>query len=273
MGLVADARVFALVDRHASVRERIARSVQALIIRLWRQFNGHYSDRAVALFAAEAAQVVRAGQVQTATLTQSYLLLVLAEMGAGPRQPSDLRLAEDLRSGVTADEEWERVVRGFRYLRSNGVSLDEALERSETRAAVLAGYDLSLAMREASRQTLQEAPAVSGWRRIIHPELSKSGTCGLCVVAADRVYRVEELLPLHGRCKCTVLPIVGADDPGSKLNAADLKGLYAAAGSTAAEDLKRTRYKVQQHGELGPVLARAGDHWRGAAEVEAGARS
>lgn len=266
---MAEPAVVGLVDRHAAGRDRISRTVQARVGRLWRQFHGHYSDPAVAQFAAAAAQLVRSGQFQTANLTQAYLLRVLTEMGRPPRRPPGLQLPRDLRTGVSVDAEFERIVAYYRYLQSQGVPPVEAGQRSERRAVLVAETDLSLAMREASRQTLTGVPAVTGWRRVIHPEQSAGGTCGLCVVAADRIYHVAELLPLHARCHCTTLPIVGKDDPGHKLNTADLKAIYAAAGSTAAEDLKRTRYTVHHHGELGPVLGRAGDHWRGPADVDA----
>ncbi len=38
------------------------------------------------------------------------------------------------------------------------------------------------------------------------------------------------------------------------MNADDLQKLYDDAGSSKAADLKRTRYRVDEHGELGPVL-------------------
>ena len=253
----------ALVARQASARDRVASTVQAMVVRLWRQFHGHYDDRAVTAFAAQSARVVRTGQSQTANLTQAYLLRVLAEMGHAPRRPADLRLPPDLRQGVTVDEEFERIVREYRYHRSQGVTVTDSSQRAETRATLVADSDLTLAMREATRQTLVPVKTVTGYRRVIHPELSKGGTCGLCVVASDRVYSVEELLPVHARCACTVAPIVGKFDPGHRLNRADLEALYAAAGSTGAEDLKRTRYKVHQHSELGPTLVAADDHWKG----------
>jgi hypothetical protein len=109
---------------------------------------------------------------------------------------------------------------------------------------------------------------VKRYRRVLRPELSVTGSCGLCIAASDRIYRVRELMPIHPpSCKCTTLPIVGDDDPGRSLNRVDLDRLYAEAGSTAAADLRRTRYKVNEHGEFGPVLTRAGDSFRGPGNV------
>jgi hypothetical protein len=90
-------------------------------------------------------------------------------------------------------------------------------------------------------------------------------------VASDRTYKSKDLMALHDRCKCTVLPIVNGQDPGLTLNGADLAAFYKSAGSTGAADLKKTRYVVHQHGELGPVLRAAGDKFTGPAQVAANA--
>ena len=37
---------------------------------------------------------------------------------------------------------------------------------------------------------------IRAYRRVIHPELSKGGTCGLCIAASDRIYFVDDLLAL-----------------------------------------------------------------------------
>ena len=120
----------------------------------------------------------------------------------------------------------------------------------------------SLAARLASQQTLVRAAAkderIIGYRRIIHPEKSDGGVCGLCVAAANQVYRVTELLPIHNRCKCTIAPVTTAHDPGHTLNRDDLDKLYEhAGGTTSGAALKRTRYQIEHHHELGPVLTRA----------------
>lgn len=98
---------------------------------------------------------------------------------------------------------------------------------------------------------------VTGWRRVIHPELSEGGTCGLCVAATTRVYTTGNLQPIHEGCHCTVLPIVGDDDPGDALNRLDLGNLYEAAGDTTdGWTLKQTRYQVGDDGQLVAVRTR-----------------
>lgn len=42
------------------------------------------------------------------------------------------------------------------------------------------------------------------WKRMTSP----GETCGLCVQAADRVYKKADLAPIHAHCRCTIAPLV-----------------------------------------------------------------
>ncbi len=63
------------------------------------------------------------------------------------------------------------------------------------------------------------------------------------------------------------MAIVGDEDPGVRINREDLERLYAAAGSTSGDDLKRIRVTVNEHGELGPILSAADDSFRDQQQV------
>ena len=100
---------------------------------------------------------------------------------------------------------------------------------------------------------------VIGFRRVIRPELSKHGSCGLCVVAATNWYTIEHLKPIHHLCKCVTVPVTKDEDPGFRWNQEDLRrnldAIYGAAGGTTSGDkLKRIRVKITEHGELGSML-------------------
>ncbi|UOR02070.1 hypothetical protein MUN77_01680 [Leucobacter allii] len=105
---------------------------------------------------------------------------------------------------------------------------------------------------------------ILGWRRVIRPEMSKTGVCGLCVVAATRWYTRGDLKAIHHRCECITLPVTRSADPGLRWNAEDLKAnldyIYAGYdgkskyGATSGRRLKRIRVVVREHGELGPTL-------------------
>lgn len=132
-----------------------------------------------------------------------------------------------------------------------------AQHEMEMRTERMVNDDIAMAARQGAQDAMKAAPrgSITGYRRVLHPELSTTGSCGLCVAASDRVYKIGELLPIHNLCKCEVVPIYGKRDPGSQINDEDLAVLYAEAGdTTAGRELKRERYEVFDHPELGPVL-------------------
>lgn len=185
------------------------------------------------------------------------------------RQRADEAAAETADPGLP----YGRVADQYRF---QVVTKDLPPERSRAfalaRIAAVAETDITLAVREQVRANLIDARDVQGYRRILRPELSESGPCGLCVVAADRLYKVQDLKPIHDRCCCEVLPIVGDLDPGIDLNREDLDRIYATAGSTGGSKrergaLKKIRVAIAENGELGPVLVNADHHHRGPREV------
>jgi len=167
---------------------------------------------------------------------------------------------------MTTEAIFQRPAETFRYVAAQGNKsglrwIDDAKAQSNLRISNLVDDNLMLTQRLAQQEVLAQAvnldkpgPKIIGYRRVIHPEQTKTGTCGMCIAAADRIYHIKELMPLHLRCKCTVAAITAAHDPGDDANSIDLKTLYEHAGGKTVSHLKRTRYDVDEHGELGPVL-------------------
>jgi hypothetical protein len=216
----------------------------------------------------ELAGISLTAQRTSSGLTASYLQMTLRLLGS----PLGKRLAIGaavgvgafaVRKGIDLARAYERPMETIRYEQSQGVEPEQARERGRLRLLSMLDTDIQLAARDAARNVLRESDDVSGYRRILRPEMSRGTSCGLCVAASDRVYSVEELLPLHPGCHCGVAPIVGEHDPGRELNEADFAALYGAAGSTAAADLRDVEVAVKMHGELGPVLVDARHHFRG----------
>ncbi|QIG58680.1 MuF-like minor capsid protein [Gordonia phage DatBoi] len=267
-----------LIDVYANRRNaRIARSRSHLDM-LWRKVNP-YDGREVQDFAEQASLISAASQQYIAMLTATKQTNALDLLGAGgldfaPKVPDEVRLynpdqeyryAKPVRTRTNTgfsqrlplEEVFNRPARQYRHLRSVGKSHQEALDSSAERVKIAIETNVVLAEREAESQTLvaaQKSKKILGWRRILHPEKSEGGCCGLCIAAADRTYDVKELRAIHNRCKCDVLPITKSNDPGLELNTEDLRSLYSEAGSTAGTDLKKLRFLVESHGELGPVL-------------------
>ncbi|QAU06354.1 MuF-like minor capsid protein [Gordonia phage WhoseManz] len=133
-----------------------------------------------------------------------------------------------------------------------------AQQEMEVRLERMVNDDLSMANRSAFRNAINAAPkgVITGYRRVLHPELSQSGqSCGLCVAASTRIYKKKDLLPIHNLCNCEPIEIVKGRDVGQQINDEDLDTLYGEAGfSTHRTDLSNTKYTVFNHPELGPVL-------------------
>jgi hypothetical protein len=264
-------RILALVNAQAANRDQVSSNVRAAVRRALAGVTDWYDPRQVDAFVQAAVEAIRGGRKITAGVTEAYLRQQLDLLGVDPGRRSPT--PADNPRGVPATEEWARPVKTYRYARLEGLDELEAAERAGRRAELMADTDLTLAMRDASRDLLAPLAKVRGWRRLVHPELSAGGTCGLCVVASDRLYKRAELLPIHDRCRCTVGPVVdGQTDPASWLNQDALAQLYEDAGGNTAAKLARTRYRINDHGELGPVLAEQGDDFRDAGDV-AGDRS
>lgn len=267
------AAVTALVESQAEARSRVSLAVQAGAVASLLQGDDWYDSQAITGMARRIVRLVEPGQRQVAASTDGYLSRVssllagrrVAPVGAG----SKLRIAA-LRRGVSHEGVYGRLADQYRWLRSVGKSADEAQSLVGHRVEVVADMDIALASRDQEHRFMLVRD-VDGWRRIIHPELSKGGSCGLCIVAADRKYTRGDLKPIHAGCHCEILPIINGVDPGLSLNKADLKRFYAEAGGTAAKKLKRTRYVVREHGEVGPVLVNAADEWRGPEDLPAAA--
>lgn len=267
-------RITALVDRQGQARATLTGNLVAFLLRLWRSLeqDQRYSEAETRRVAAQMAAAVGQARRATASATDAYLRAVFAEYDREIRGLT-VTVPDDAR-GIPGVEEYLRPVKEYRRARLMGLDDLAALDRAATRLEVMADMDLSLAARDASAQVMQWTG--TAWRRVVRPELSAGGSCGLCVAVSTRLFKSAELQPLHERCKCLVLPVVvsGGEtfDPGLDLNAADLGQLYRDAGSTSREDLKRTRYRIESHGELGPVLRAGGDNFRGPREVAADLR-
>jgi hypothetical protein len=282
------AAVAHLSEQIIAARARAAVWAKAAIGGLWVKVNP-YDDKAVAAFATRAAELMGSAQTAAARAAAAGQAQQLAAAGirvdAAPSNPVDIRAPkariadgkiELHHHGVTVDygddtvkvsardattaKVFERPAVTFRYVESTGA--DDAAQQASLRIDTLIDDNLMLAQRLAQQEVIAKAvdldapsaPKITGYRRVIHPELSRTGTCGLCIAAADRIYHVAELLPIHAHCKCTIAAVTENHDPGDDVNQADFKALYKAAGGTSAAHLKRTRYQIDDHGELGPVL-------------------
>lgn len=259
-----------LLDQYAQAAADVQdRAVQAGVA-LWLGFEAWYDSAAVAAAAAQAARVSTTGQDIIAGSARQFVANIVALLRGGPVIVPRTTLPP-IRSGAPGELVHTRPAEAFRKAYATGKSYQEAVNIALGRAESLQVGDMSLRERDAQQALMREL-GVAEFRRVVRPELAKTGSCGLCIAASDRIYKVAALMPMHGNCHCKMVPILGEDDPGNSLNNLDLERLYADAGgedgpSTNPKLLKRARYAVNEHGEYGPVLTKPGDSFRDRSKV------
>lgn len=257
-----------LATQQAAAQGQLTDRTIGQLGRLWAAVTDHGDPEQLATFVSRASVVVRTAEIATGRVTEAYLRQVLRQLDVTVPAGTLVNLPVSLRGGVPLDDVLLRPAATVRYLESVDTPRPAAVDAGLARLGAIAVTNLQLALRQATVDVLQRAPGTRGYRRILRPYLSKGGSCGLCIAAADRVYGRSDLMPIHGNCRCAVLPITKAGDPGIRLNEQDLARLYGnAAGSTEAARLKATRYRVEEHGELGAVLVPQGQRFRDAGEA------
>lgn len=258
-----------LVRAQDAARTAIAVQSAALAARAARSFSGWYDPLAITEWAAALVRMLEPLQVTLARSTDAYLAQVSSAITGRRVRPSGAIDVSSLRQGITHAGAYARATDAYRWQQSQWdkvaarvvskepgtpptmvLPIEAAVQRVET----VADLDAQLVTARQSQASMQRQSDLTGYRRVVHPEMSKGGTCGLCAAASTRLYGPRELMPIHARCACTTVPVYDHADVGAELNSVDLAMLYRHAGSTAGGDLKRTRYRVDEHGELGPVL-------------------
>lgn len=284
----ATAALLPLIDGLDAMREQLTGTAMRLVTDSVQNFHGWYSTDAITAWTQRTVSDVQAVLATMAGLVDAYTANIVGEMTGGHVRPAGAIDVTQLRQGITHAGAYGRVADTYRYQQSRAdqaakqlltaptpavPQLVSPLDAALQRAADVANTDAQKVLQQQTAKTLQAAAdagaPIIGWRRVIHPEMSKSGTCGLCVAASTRIYKTGDLMPLHTDCHCVPVPVTLAHDPGAMINDADLGQLYAAAGSTGRADLKKTRYQVYDNGELGPTLAPEGAKQRSPRQVAA----
>lgn len=281
-----------LIEMQAKLAGGLSLQTIKMLLKLWTPFRDWTDYDLGVAQAARSATTVEAAMKAARQRERAYLKRVYKELRL--EMPTDEEIDTDggkliipgsveiyQRQGVTPLEVYQRPLEEFRYWKSTGLGDRESMQHMQERVMTIADTDITLTRREEIRRIFNNTPEVTGYRRIIHPELSEDGTsCGLCVVASQRLYESGALMPIHNECNCSVLPVTADQDPGLELNADDLERLYEAAAlaaeanaeegaqSNTAKDLLKTKVSFTEHGELGPIIStgnRSGSKQRKAA--------
>jgi hypothetical protein len=252
------ARITFWVEQYARAIEAIRQGFIAALLRLFTRpkLSVWYDDKATEEVASQAANLSQRAQLAVEGAARQYIANVHAEITDTAPVVKSVTLPP-IRGGADPVEVYTRPVEAFQRRMSTTGDQEVAQYAATFRATDLADGDTMLTSR-AAEVAQMKAHGIKHYRRVIHPELSAGGTCGLCIAASTRIYNIATLQPMHLRCKCTVLEIAGDIDAGALMNEQDLEALYGAAGGTEGRKLKETRYKINEHGEYGPVLTKHG---------------
>lgn len=138
-----------------------------------------------------------------------------------------------------------------------GRNLKVAASSFAERMAREVNTDITLAERSTTFMHTAGDPRITGYRRV----LGIGEHCALCVAAATRTYRSEDLRPIHDHCQCSTEAIYTTEPIGDRKA---LTELYAMAnGRTDAKSLGAIRVdgvlaaRIVNTPSLGPTLVAA----------------
>jgi hypothetical protein len=222
-----------LIQAQATVRDQQSKVAQAGVRRAFSRVADWTDPEQTGRAVTEAVKVVQAAQRRTASVTDGYLARSTTAITGrrvdtvGAVDVRSLRrklpqdLIEKLADGrsisaaqadraqsrvevVPAEQVYGRIPQHVRFASvARGMTPEQAALDGIRRAMTVADTDVMLADRAQTQSffSSRKPQGVVGYRRILHPELgSGAPPCGLCVVAADRIYTIEELMPIHARC-------------------------------------------------------------------------
>lgn len=248
-----DARVAHIVTSYSDTVREVRTRVTSFVERLWGGLES-FRDTDIDRFVARVVPVVAGGQRQVASLTDSYLAAVetsvLGKAVPPTGVPASVIASESLR-GLPARTIYQRPGLVVWGALSKGQDIETAARAGLDRALSLATTDLQLARTHTSRYLMSNNPRITGYRRVP----GGANVCDLCALASENHYSRGDLMPIHPGCSCDVEPDFASTD---------LPDTVDVQPQIEETDIGFT---VHEHGELGPVLAVAGQAFTGPDDI------
>lgn len=190
-----------VVTAYGGQVDRLRDTVATLAERLWMDMP-YYTDEAVPIWYDRIAPVVRGGQAAAVTAHDAYLAAYLERdvLGIDP----DAAIA---RGSTVSFETVHRApfLRTWKHV-ADGYPFSEARQTGAKLAGLSVTEDVQRAALGANAIGL-EAHGVQAYRRVV----SGAKTCSFCYTAAGQTYSRSDLMPVHPKCDCIVVPIAGRD--------------------------------------------------------------
>ncbi|WP_160050771.1 hypothetical protein [Nocardiopsis sp. FR4] len=254
----------AIVTEYTNTTQRL-RTILLQVLAETFDGLGSWHIQDVDTFLEQALPVVHAAHGAMATLTDAYLAQLIADQLGLVAVPLGLEAVQAPR-GIPLEETYRRPFAQVWSELAQGRPLAEAVQAGQIRLASIAATDLQLVRTRTTHDALAEDDRVVGYARV--PKGSE--TCALCLIASTQTYRKKDLMPVHPGCDCGVRPLTQKSGPDEDLLDAVHEAIARDLGPRFqhfAGENYRNFMVVQEHGELGPVLAVRGETFTGPTDI------
>lgn len=187
-----------LARSHIEAQERIKLRVRTGVRAAWVSL-GSYDEADIETFLARALPLIRAGELASISVLQSFLGQSLGRPVAAI-DPTDV--VDGLRNGATPDEVYRRPFVETWTALKDGTKWEQAVQLGLERALTAATTDMQLAQTHGARAFGGADSGIFGYQRV-----ANSGACDLCLVASTQRYFTDTLMPIHPYCNCGVAPL------------------------------------------------------------------
>lgn len=219
-----------LVGAHIEAQARIRTQAVAAMSAAWAGLP-NYDESSVPAFLERAVPISVASQRASIAVTNAF---VARRLGRQPAGVNPALILDATRNGATPADVYRRPFVTVWTALKNGTEYQEAVAAGLARASSSAAMDVQLAMRGTMQAVQQTDDGIYGYRRVADP-----GACEYCAAIDGAFVYSADAMPLHNHCGCGLDPVTRA------------------ARVTPHPDT----VAVHEHGELGAVIAPAGDHF------------
>lgn len=264
-----DQLAFSFTNLFSSLRASLVQQLYAV----WFGMPSYGGSADIDQFLEVALPIVRSGQETAALATSTYIQMQMELLGGDSDfEFPDISLVtgEAIRNGVPSEVVYARPFVEVYTALKNGKTLEEAIEQGATRLRQLIETDIQLSHTNTSRNILSKRSDVVGFRRVP----TGAFTCALCLIASTQRYHKLDLMPIHPGCDCRVAPVISEEASGRVLDPVLLEDIHRAIEDQfgfSPRDARQIDFRkiviTREHGEYGPLLARAGDRFTGPAQL------
>lgn len=246
---------------HITAQERLRRAVSQAVAHVWATLPA-YDDGNVDEFLGMVVPVVNAGQRQSVAVTEAYLARERRRRPLGI-DPGTV-IGPAARNGVAPEEVYRRPFVTVWTALKAGTAFAQAVDAGLERLTSTAETDIQLAMRGTLQAVGEADDGIHGYERI--PD---GNACDLCLIASTQRYHVSDLMPIHNRCGCgvgvltdpAVGQVINQDRYRQLKDSGAIKRITGQRQRSRGAAAEQVTVAVRDHGELGPVLVDAAQHF------------